>query len=128
MEKDLQFGCENETEIYETLCAKFGKLERSKDQYAPFDFYNDEVEIELKSRRCRKNQYVTTMIGQDKVIRRTSKRLVLVFKFSDGIYFIEYSKEKFKNYFVREFRRYRKGVNDYLKPYVYIPVTELSEL
>jgi hypothetical protein len=50
--EDINFGNENELEIYKILKNKFPELKKTY-KYNVFDFYYDNLFIELKSRRCK---------------------------------------------------------------------------
>ena len=128
LQKDIDFGCKKEVELFDTLCSKFGDLVQCDDKYSKFDFYNDKYEIELKSRRNARNTYPTTMIASDKYSRYTDKKIVFVFCFTDGIYYIKYKHKQFKKYEKKLFKRSRPGHYDVQKEYVYIPVSDLKKL
>ena len=59
---DLRFGFKSENDIHEYLETYFGKLLRTEEninmgKYYEFDKYNEDVFIEMKTRRINHNQY-----------------------------------------------------------------------
>jgi hypothetical protein len=74
---------------------------------------------ELKTRTNKYNQYPTTMIGLDKCEINS----VLLFKYTDGLYYIEYNKEQFDKYELKKFTKYTVP-----KDYLYIPIKDLMKI
>lgn len=74
---------------------------------------------ELKTRTNKYNQYPTTMIGDDKC----EVDSVLLFKYTDGLYYIEYNKEQFNKYELKKFTKYTIP-----KDYIYIPIKDLKKI
>lgn len=62
--------------------------------YFVFDYETPNVYIELKSRRNRKEQYPTTIVGKNKLdyAETCGKDVFFVFNFSDGIFYWKYDK------------------------------------
>jgi hypothetical protein len=62
------------------------------------------------------------MITEDKICGE--KKLILLFNFTDGLYFIEYNEERFATYDRQMFSRANIEWNK--KSHVYIPIDELQ--
>lgn len=91
---DLVFGKLKEIEIKEILEGYFNTTLQTTSKYNLIDFQNDDMYIELKSRRNTYSQYNTTIIGSNKIEYAKSlnkKKCYFVFCFIDGLYYIEYS-------------------------------------
>jgi len=69
MNKDLRFGNSEEERIHKDLEKVFGSLLCTKDKYGryhEFDKYNDDIYIEIKSRRIKHDQYDSLFFGENK--------------------------------------------------------------
>lgn len=122
---DFKFGTDKELEVLPVLRNFFKRdIKQSDDIYSKSDFYDDEYYYELKSRTNTYSKYPTTMITEDKI--REDKKLILVFNFTDGIYYIEYDKEKFSGYKKELFSRANITWNK--KEHLYIPIIDLQKL
>ena len=130
-ENDVAFGTQNENDVMPKL-SFFGDIMRMDDPYAPFDFRtkNKSTFIELKSRTNAKNKYPTTMVSQSKVDiakQYPKKKFVFCFKFTDGLYYIQYYKELFDTFETSQGGRTDRGKAEY-NNYCYIPVSKLLTL
>lgn len=122
---DYKFGTAQEDLVLPKLKAFFGReIKKSEDKFAKSDYYDDEYYYEMKSRKVEYNRYPTTMITEDKL--RDDKKLVLLFNFTDGMYFIEYDKEKFDKYERQMFSRAGYKWNE--KPHLYIDIKDLQPI
>ncbi|MCP4119568.1 MAG: hypothetical protein GY737_30040 [Desulfobacteraceae bacterium] len=127
--QDFKYGIENEKRIFDLLQNKYDNLKHSTDKYSKFDFYNDKYEFELKTRNNNYNAYPTTLIACDKVQRKTDKKIILLFDFTDGLYYIKYKPRKFNKFSIIDFQRFqRKDFNDIKKQYYHIPINKLKKL
>lgn len=96
---DICFGGKKEIE-YKTILENCYdcSLVKTTNKYAPYDFYGDNVFIELKSRRIRHTQYPTTVIGYNKLMTAQKNaekgQFHFVFGFTDGIYALHYNSNK----------------------------------
>jgi hypothetical protein len=113
---DEKFG-EAEEKKLEGLFRKVfcPKLKKTTFKYASFDFESEDVVIELKSRRCAKDTYPTSMIGCNKIQKmECEKRMCfIVFNHTDGVYFWKYdSKEALKAIEYRKAGRTDRGFDE----------------
>ena len=121
-----KFGKAEERKILPDVSKYFGRdIKEYEEQYSKHDFYCDEYNYEVKSRTNTYAKYPTTMITMDKLIDG-EKKLILIFNFTDGIYWIEYNKEQFSNYFHQPFSR--AGYKWDEKEHIYIPIKDLTKL
>lgn len=119
------FGKSQEVRILPVIKEYFKKdINPTQGQYAKYDFYDDETNYELKSRTNHYNRYPDTMITQNKICGCDTKDLILLFNFTDGLYFIKFDTERFANYFRNDFSR--AGRDDDMKLHIYIPIADLT--
>lgn len=121
---DLNYGETNEERIYKYLCKKYPDLKKTKDnvnygKYYEFDFYNDNMFIELKTRRINFNQYPTLMFGYNKFLKgeellRQNEKLKIYYLFSlnNGLYYWEH---KSSPYTTKISGRCDRGKDEYHK-------------
>ena len=90
---DLDFGKLKEIEIKQILEQYFNTTLQTTSKYNLIDFYNDDIYIELKSRRNTYSKFDTTITGSNKIdyAKSLNKKVIFVFNFIDGLYYIEYS-------------------------------------
>lgn len=120
---DYNFGTKQEELILPKLKNFFNRdIKKSEDRFAKCDFYDDEYNYEVKSRTNCYSRYPTTMITEDKICGE--KKLILLFNFTDGLYYIEYDKDIFSNYERKLFSRAGLSWNE--KSHLYIPITDLK--
>jgi hypothetical protein len=133
---DLQFGLKNELSTIDIL--KFNWKEEDdiintkdlyNDDFYPYDFEgtSSKISFELKSRRCNKKTYDTTIIPVHK-IRETEKNQIFVFKFLDICSYIQYDKELFKKYEIKNVSVFRYGRRDKPTPHYHINIDDLKDL
>ena len=122
---DYKFGIEQEDIVLPKLRDFFGReIKKSEDRFAKSDFFDDEYYYEMKSRTNTYNKYPTTIITCDKI--REEKKLIFLFNFTDGLYYIEYDKEKFSKYERKMFSRANLSWNE--KSHVYININDLTRV
>ena len=88
------FGLSNESHYKNEICnyyRDFGELNKSIGKYEIFDFYNDKLVIELKTRTNTYDKYPTTIIGYNKVEEgfkeiKDGKKVIFLFGFTDALY------------------------------------------
>jgi hypothetical protein len=113
-------------------------FERDTNLMASFDYFNKDKTIfaELKTRNIAHNRWPTALIGQAKVnwadktkIKNTNTKFYFVWEYTDGIYYLEYDKEEWKDFERGDFQRHaRADINDYPSPVVYVPHQALKKL
>jgi hypothetical protein len=101
--QDYAFGKANEVRIHPDLNAYFGPLNHNQNQMAPFDFENETMAVEVKSRTCRFSDYADTMLQYTKIENcylpaYADKEKWFVFAFTDGVYGIKYDETVFQKY------------------------------
>jgi len=125
-QRDYQFGIQQQTAIHPRLEEFFkDNLIPTINKFDPYDYEGTTASYELKSRTNKKDAYPTTCIGADKVNPTHHKKQIYIFNFTDGLYYIPYDADLFASFESKPFRRYRQGVKDKEKPYLYIPVEKL---
>ena len=107
---NCEFGQNNEIDTLAILQNLYNlDIHQSKKKYCNFDFYSDDMIIELKSRRITSLAYKNTMIGMKKVnlMLENPKRAYLLFKYTDKVLGLELTKDNIKlfeqhavNYFI----------------------------
>ena len=126
---DLQFGKNKEIEIHKMLECYFSTTLQISSKYGLMDFYNDDIYIELKSRRNTYNKYNTTIIGSNKIdyVKTLNKKSYFVFYFIDGLFLIEYSDNIFNSFDICEQYIFRDNKKE-LKINYHIPTCLLKRI
>jgi hypothetical protein len=99
--EDKAYGKMMERGMYRYLKRFFGKtLRHNDDEFAPFDFEDCDVAVEMKSRKMRSSDWPTTMIKTLKITRCADepRDCYFIFNFTDKMYFIRYDAAQFANY------------------------------
>ena len=132
---DLKMGLDKELEVVDILKLNWDdevNIQNTKDLYND-DYYiydfeaNSGTSWELKSRRCNKHTYPTTIVPVSKV-RQTDKKQVFVFNFKDACCSLDYDKELWDTFEIKDVETYRYGKIDRPKPHYHIPVCILIDL
>jgi len=124
---DYDFGTAKEPEIIEKLSCHFKEnISKCSYQYSYYDAESETTKYEIKSRRNKKGDYPTTIIAVDKT--KTTGRLVFVFHFLDGLFYVVYEPVQFSKYEIKNVSAYRKGGVKTLKPHYFIPIEDLSPI
>lgn len=123
---DLQYGTQQEHRLFPVIRREFGDGLKKTKGYATFDYEDDDTQVELKSRRCCKNRYPTTMVGMNKIesARNSSRRSVFCFNFEDGLYYWEYHPDQFTQ---AKGGRWDRGCAE-VKNYAYIDTCHLKPI
>ena len=127
---DKTFGIAKEAAVLEKLQKYFTDEEHivSTSEYCVFDYESKSGSTwEVKSRRCKKNAYPTTICPVAK-IRQTENKQILVFNFLDTCSYILYDKATFKKFNIAPVSTNRYGKNDEPKDHYFIPVGELIDI
>jgi len=133
---DLIFGFKKEKDVLPYFNKKFGcSAVLQKDKWATFDYYDKDNKVygELKSRRVRKKQYDTIMIGYNK-IRKGLKlieegyKVYLLWCFTDKLCYYELTAEFNKEWVsFNHLGRYDRGRNE-RQDLAFIPVDKLKNI
>jgi hypothetical protein len=124
---DLAFGLAKEDPVINKLATHFGEnIVKAEDKYSPFDAYSEKTKYEIKSRRNNYNTFPTTIIAVDKT--RTKGRLVFVFHFLDGLYYIEYEPTLFSTFNIENVSAIRRNGVRTEKPHYFIPIENLTKI
>nr|WPF46640.1 MAG: hypothetical protein [Lake Baikal virophage 8] len=121
-----KFGKEQELKIHPIIRDFFkSDIKHSQNQYDKYDFYDETTNYELKSRTNPYSKYPTTMITMNKCCRcDEGKELILLFNFTDGLYFVKFDDEQFKKYPTQMFSRLNETHDE--KEHIYIPIPDLT--
>jgi hypothetical protein len=123
-QNDYIYGKEQEAQILPLLKEYFNDdINQNIKQYAQYDFYNNQYNFELKSRKNLSTTYPTTMITKNK-LKDNNKELILLFNYIDGLYYIKYNEEDFNKFESKLFKRF--GVTAEPLEHVYIPIEKLT--
>jgi len=134
--KDYLFGMKSEVNVlntvknYFSLVYKDDNIIKVNNKYCKYDFKGDKFVYELKSRNNCRSEYPTTIIPFDKILQSDKlakdQGQIFLFNFIDGLYYIIYDKDVFKDFELKMFGRTdRLDINDKKKLYYYIPVQKL---
>lgn len=126
---DYVFGKRQEKKLFLQIKENFGKdLKQDTDQFALFDFNNENTFIELKSRRCKHDTYHDTMIGMNKVYKakeNPDNDYIFCFNFTDGLYYFKHH----PNYkYTIRFAGRNDRSRDERKTYAFIPKEDLIKV
>jgi hypothetical protein len=132
LKADLNFGLPKEDPVIQRLSEFFNEtVEKETYQYSRFDASSKTTKYEIKSRRNKYLQYPTTIIPVDKTmgaIQHNEGRLVFVFNFTDGLYYIVFDKDVFSKYEIKPVSAFRAGGVKTLKDHFFIPVKDLIQI
>jgi len=118
-----KFGKEQEIKILPLIEEYFNEnIEQTTGQYDKYDFISEIYNFELKSRKNNYKKYSTTMITTNK-LKETDKQLILLFNFTDGLYYIKYNEEEFNDFEKYLFKR--EGVTADALEHTLIPIQHL---
>jgi hypothetical protein len=111
---DLKVGKLGEIETAKQLQSKFGNLYHTEDEYDHFDYFNDNVYLEVKTRNIRGRQYDSLMFELHKIesgLRHEEKGFDVWFAWNcfDGIYLWKLNKDQ---YFTKFSGRTDRGVDE----------------
>ena len=124
---DYNFGIQKESFFLSKLRNKFGlDVLPVNDKYCAFDFESKDTVFELKSRRCLKNTYESTMIGLNKInkYKALNKSIILCFSFIDVDCYYEYNIND--ELTVKRSGRNDRGRDEY-NDYLHIPIELLKD-
>jgi len=121
-----KFGKAQEVRILPIIKEYFKtEIQATKNQYDKYDFTDPNTNYEVKSRTNKYNRYPTTMITMNKCCKcDKGSDLILLFNFTDGLYFIKFDEEKFRTYQTALFSRLQEEWDE--KEHIYIPIADLT--
>lgn len=127
------FGLQSETEMIPFLNKYFNDtLTKTKDTYDSKDFVGlSGVKYELKTRRISSCSFNTTILPCSKVRdwRDNKQTVYVIFKYTDGCYFIKYGKgTKAWNTFDRAMVYCNARFGDPNREHVFIPIDSLTKM
>ena len=124
------FGFKNEEVMLPIIQSFFNDstIYKLTNKYSLFDYRGADALYELKTRKCKRLTYTTTIFPTNKFKFEPNTKKILVFSFEDGNYYIEYN-EAF-NTFKKEVKKFRhdRGGQDKAVEYIHIPVERLLPL
>ena len=125
--KDYEYGKQKEEDIYPLLKTFFNSpaLERTPQRYCKYDFEDRDATYEVKSRKCNKHTYPTTLLTLNKIIN-TTKDQYFIFNFTDEICYIKYDKAVFDTFECKPYSRINQA--DDMTDYLFIPLANLTTL
>lgn len=125
-----KIGRENEIYLLNVIKTEIDNtLTLCKNKYSVIDYISNNTLVELKSRRNAYKTYPDTMVGVNKInyMLKDRRKGYCVFSFTDGIYYIEITRD-----IVKDFRKALGGRSDRGKVetnnYYYIPINMLNNL
>jgi len=132
---DLNMGMLNEVSvepiINEYFEMKVNNTKLTKGKYCAYDYECDEKQTryELKSRRIPSNRYDSVFLSTRKIEKGWVEgyRLILLFLFTDGLFYCEYDPYVFKKYSKTTLSVYRDGRREDDKVFN-IPICSLKKI
>ena len=127
-QKDLDFGFKAEDDLFSRIKDKYGENICKTEPNCRVDYCDDDVLIELKSRRNTYNKYPTTMISKSKIdyMMKSGKKSICLFNFLDGVKEIEITPEIISQFELKKGGRFDRGRPE-LNQYYYIPIELLKD-
>jgi hypothetical protein len=126
---DYNFGIEQENQLLIKIQKYFidDNIKKETSKYSKYDFNGIKYHYELKSRTNSYEKFNTTLIPFDKI--NENLNICFLFKFTNGLYYIYYDKEKFNNYDLKKFKRHQRAdFDDKEKLYFHIPIIDLTQI
>ena len=128
-QSDYTYGIQQQKALYPIFKDYFNDdLVLTLNKFDKYDYEGKTTSYELKARKVLYKTYPTTCIASDKINPNHNKRQIYLFNFIDGTYYIEYDKDIFETFEVKDFKRFRQSFNDKEKPYIYIPIDKLTPI
>jgi hypothetical protein len=125
---DVTFGLHNEPIVIHKLSQHFNEpIEKTTDRYCQYDAFSPTTKYEIKSRRCKSSTYETTIVPVHKVAN-INDRLVFVFHFTNGLFYIVYDQQVFDTFEKRNVTAYREGIANIPVLHYFIPIKQLVEI
>ena len=131
---DEDFGLAQEEDVLHMCRKYFNEDIKTTSRYFKYDgYYESETKkikyYEIKSRRTPSTQYSTTIFPIHKIkVLPMNAKLIIVFKFTDGTFFIEYNPIVFNCYSVSNIEYVRHNGEITSTPHYNIPMCQLIPL
>lgn len=123
-ENSYKFGKKGEQRVFPVIKEFFKRdIVQTTERYDKYDYICPQYNYECKSRTNAFNKYPDTMITMNK-LEDGEKGLVLLFNFTDALYYIIYEPELFSTFNTVMFSRAREDWDE--KEHIYIPLKHLS--
>ena len=128
LQKDITYGLSKQPLVVETLTKYFDEpITETKHKFCRYDACSTTTKYEIKSRRCRYKTFATTIVPVHKV-QDITERLVFIFNFTDGLYYIVYDADLFGTFKQEVITYYRTdGSNEPVLHYM-IPIEQLHRI
>jgi hypothetical protein len=125
---DLEFGLKNEVLVKPMIEKCLGCKLNKTNNFNVLDFVNNEYQVELKSRRIEHNKYDETKLGYNKIkyFEKSNKKCFIFYYFTDGLYYIQYDKDLFDTFTVKNDKLIRDGKTSYTDN-IFIPIKYLKK-
>jgi len=126
---DLEFGKSSEELNFELIKQLDGDL-LPTGAYDLFDYRSDKTEVELKTRTFYMRTYPTTIVGTNKIRYIESnpdKSYYFCFAFTDGLYYLKYSKDLFSKFKKKKCERNDRGKTESMEV-LHIPIEYLTQI
>jgi len=121
-------GIDSEKEVLPIIIDYFKRdIKATKERYSKYDYYDLEYKYELKTRTNKYNSFPTTIIETNKIIENF--KIIFLFRFTDGLYFIEYEKELFNTFEKQLYIRNNPTIQTPIKKeHIFIPIDKLTKI
>ena len=129
LKNDVSFGLLNQPIVIDSIKKYFNEdiTEITHDIYSQFDAISPTTLYEIKCRRCSYLQYNTTIVPVHKT-KNIQQRLVFIFRFTDGLYYVVYDKDLFDTFEQKYITVYRQGCYPRPVKHYLIPVDLLIKI
>lgn len=128
-QNDYTYGVSKQKNVIKSLETFFDEnIEETKDRYCIYDAESKQTNFEIKSRRFHKDKYPTTIISCNKTKVTNFRRLIFVFRFTDGLYYIEYIPALFNSFKKKMITYQRQGIQVRPVEHYCIPIELLTEI
>tara|TARA_B110000908_G_C9899972_1_gene290602 strand:- start:19 stop:444 length:426 start_codon:yes stop_codon:yes gene_type:complete len=132
LKSDIEYGNRAEIEVIKALRVHFGEnIIKNTFRFATYDANCKETNTnyEIKARRCKVDSYPTTIIPYSKIVKKQEKdKLIFVFLFTDGLYYIKYDRKVFEPFGMDEITYYRQGIEPKPVKHTCIPIELLVKI
>ncbi len=132
LQNDIDFGLNGEKDVVEILQRYFEKpitQESKSNPYCIYDARCDNTRYEIKCRRCKFETYSSTIVPYSKKKAYIAgNRLLFVFCFVNGLYYIEYSDALFDTFPTKMVTCYRNGIAPKPVKHYCIPTDLLTKI